>query len=128
LEICYKCSIRKANVNKINKVTTKSTSEVPGERIIIDICSVNQKSFGGSKYWLIILDDATDMIWVFFLKQMYELAQSIIDFVKVLKNDNKLVKYIWCDNSGENMLLGRKITNEIDHKVKMAFTGPCNPQ
>jgi Reverse transcriptase (RNA-dependent DNA polymerase)/gag-polypeptide of LTR copia-type len=125
---CYECSIAKAKVKKTNKITTKPTSTVPGERISIDISSVNQKSYGGSKFWLLILDDATDMIWSFFLKQKSELPNKVIDFIKELKSDNKIVKYIRCDNSGENMLLGRMVATEIGHKVTMEFTGPSNPQ
>jgi hypothetical protein len=101
LDNCYECSIAKAKIKKINKITIKPTSDVPGERISIDVSSANQMSYGGSKYWLLFLDDATGMILSFFLKQKLELPQKVIDFVKVLKNDNKIIKYIRCNISGK---------------------------
>ena len=61
---------------------TKST--IPGERICFDISSVQQKSYGGSKFWLLIVDQCTDMSWSYFLKRKSDLATTMIKFIKDL--------------------------------------------
>ena len=47
-----------------NKVIARSN--VLGERSYIDISSIKSKALGGSKFWLLIIDDATDFCWNFF--------------------------------------------------------------
>ena len=42
---------------------------IPGEHICFDISYVQQKIYGGSKFWLLILDQCTDMIWSYLLKR-----------------------------------------------------------
>jgi hypothetical protein len=36
---------------------------------MIDTSSVKKASFGGSKFWLLVIDDYTDMCWSTFLKK-----------------------------------------------------------
>jgi len=61
-------------------------------------------SFSKSKYWLLIVDDATDYCWSFFLKSKDKTFKTMIGLVKDLTDiEKKSVKYIWCDNSGENL-------------------------
>ena len=41
-------------------------SSIAGERMYIDISSIQQISFGGAQYWLLIVDEATKMKWSYF--------------------------------------------------------------
>ena len=36
-------------------------SVVPGERLCIDISSIKAKSYGGNKFWLLVVDECTDV-------------------------------------------------------------------
>jgi hypothetical protein len=57
---CSNCQTAKSKQNSVMKESeTKST--IPGERIFIDTSSVKTKSFGGSKFWLLVVDDCTDV-------------------------------------------------------------------
>ena len=55
---CEHCFVSKAKQKNAPKVTeTKST--VAGERLFVDISLVKFPSYGGSKFWLLLMDDAS---------------------------------------------------------------------
>ena len=57
---CEDCRIGKAKQSNMNK-EVNSKSEIPGERIFIDISSGKKASLGGKHHWLLVVDDYTDM-------------------------------------------------------------------
>jgi len=71
----------------------------------VDISSTENKSYGKKRFWLlVVLDDATDYCWSFFLKQKSKTGKVLMDLIKRLKdNKNVTVKKIHCDTAGENM-------------------------
>ena len=77
----------------------------------MDVSSVKQKTYLGSKYWLLVLDEFTKMKWSFFLKAKSELPEKMILFLTKLqaKTGNPVkdvtVRYIRCDGAGENKAL-----------------------
>ncbi len=50
--------------------------------ILLDISSVKGKSYGGSKFWILVIDEATDMKWSFFVKKKNKLAEKVIGLIK----------------------------------------------
>ena len=98
---CHECALAKIKQHKIAKETT-TRSNVPGERLCIDISSVRSPSYGGAKFWLLIIDDASRMCWSTFLKHKSETGERVICFVKNLKENNYIVR---CDNAGENQTI-----------------------
>jgi hypothetical protein len=50
------CAIVKANQKTVNKVWFGS-SNIPGERIYINISSIKVTSLGGAKFWALAVDD-----------------------------------------------------------------------
>jgi hypothetical protein len=57
--VCIECALSKIRVKNFghddeNQATTK------GERISVDISSINKVSYGGAKYWLLIQDEFTN--------------------------------------------------------------------
>ncbi len=69
----------------------------------MDISSMDNKSFGKKRFWLLVVDDATDYCWSFFLKEKSKTGKVLTDLIKRLKdNKNVTVKKICCDNAGEN--------------------------
>jgi hypothetical protein len=53
---CFDCATAKIKQSRIAKVSHTTTSK-PSEHIYIDISSVKTVSYGGSKFWLLIVDD-----------------------------------------------------------------------
>ena len=78
-------------------------STIPGKHICFEIISVQQKSYGVSKFWLLIVDQCTDMSWSYFSERKSGLATTMIKFIKYLraKHVKKKSKIIRCDNAGE---------------------------
>jgi hypothetical protein len=98
---CKQCAISKARQKSINK-EWKGSSQIPGERLYIDISSIKNASYGKSKFWALVVDDYTDYCWSTFLKSKGELKAKMMILLTALKIAGIEVKFIWCDDSGEN--------------------------
>ena len=123
-EDCLRGKARRMNVNK----ESKNRATMPGERLMIDISSVktpNNKKVG--RFWLLVMDEATDMKWSFFLKNKSQQVPLLLGFIKNLKEMNKPVKFIRCDNAGENYSFQKKIEEE-GMNIKFEFTARQTPQ
>jgi hypothetical protein len=126
LRVCKDCAIGKARQKNVNKLN-EHKSIIKAERLYIDISSTSDESFGGSNFWILIVDEATRMKWSFFIKQKSDLAETLIKFLKSLEQEGNIVQYIRCDNSGENNKF-RDMCIEEKFKIKFEFTAPNTPQ
>ena len=68
LEPCQECQESNIRQKAVAKFTS-TKSNVPGERIFIDTSSIKEKTLGGSKYLLGIVDDASNYTWGSMLKK-----------------------------------------------------------
>ena len=94
----------------------------------MDISSIKAKSLGGAKFWLLIVDECTKMMWLFFLKQKSNAASIMIPFLKDLEiKHGKKVKYIWCDNADENKVVDKDSKNDR-FGFKFKYMAPGTPQ
>ena len=57
-----------------------NASKLPGERFYIDLAWIRTRSYSGSQYWCLAVDDCTGMCWSVFMKHKSELAEKLIDF------------------------------------------------
>ena len=124
---CEHCMIAKAKQKGVPKIR-KERSTVPGQRIFIDISSPTKKSVGGSKHWLLVLDDCTDMPFSFFLSNKDLLEVNLIPWIKEMKTKHGIVvKIIRCDNAGENNSLQATCESE-GLGITFEYTAPGTPQ
>jgi hypothetical protein len=105
--------------------TPITKSHVPGERIFIDISYLSYPSIAGNKFWLLVLDHATDMVWSMFLRAKSETTERLLVFIKKMKDRKNPVKIIRLDNSEENQRL-RKKTQHM--KIIYEFITSHTPQ
>jgi hypothetical protein len=77
LEPCAHCKVVNAKQMDIQK-TTETKSEMPGERVFLDISCAHHKTMGGSKFWLMMVDDATGMAWSCMLKQKSDTTKEVM--------------------------------------------------
>ncbi len=69
----------------------------------MDISSIKYESLEKAKFWLLLIDDATDNCFSFFMKQKSELNKTVRDLVNNLKAQQGIkVGIIHCDNASEN--------------------------
>ena len=127
LKSCESCLRAKAKQKMIKKETEEKSS-VPGERVFIDITPMKFSSLGGSRNWLLVVDDFSDFCWAFFLKRKDELAEKMISFVKEMRNKFRIeIKKIRMDGAGENI----SFKEEVERKgwgIQFELTGPGTPQ
>jgi hypothetical protein len=101
---CEQCAIAKAGQKNLNK-NWLGSSNLPGERLYVDISSIQERSFGGAKFWALIVDDYTDYCWSFVMKNKLDFNARIKMLLTDLKIAIRIVKFIRCDDAGENMTM-----------------------
>ena len=85
-ENCILAKIRQRNVKKTAPPTTTK-----GERLFMDISSIKQQSYGGSKFWCLIVDQHTGMKWSISLKKKSDLTDKVVLFLKNLHEKDKVI-------------------------------------
>jgi hypothetical protein len=58
-KICEDFALAKERQRNVNK-NWKGRSQLPGERVYLDISSIKGERYGGSCFWALVLDDHTD--------------------------------------------------------------------
>jgi hypothetical protein len=81
------------------------SSNLPGERLYVDISPIKERSIGAAKFWALIVDDFTDYCWSFILRNKSDLKVKIKTLLTEIKIANPNVRFIRCDNAGENMTM-----------------------
>ena len=104
LEPCEPCAESKSRQKDVSK-SLVPRSKQKSERIFLDGTSVKHTSVGGSKHWVVALDDATNKLWSFFMKNKDGQVDLLLDHFKDLKAKGTPVKFVRCDNAGENKSL-----------------------
>ena len=127
LRSCVPCNLAKIHDLPISKKNGVPRTGTPGERIFLDVSYFPNPSIANNKYWLLIVDDATDMCWSFFLKAKSDLAQTVIHFLYTMRHRGTPVKYIRLDNSGENRSLQQQ-TTKLFMNLQYEYTAPGTPQ
>ena len=82
MDQCVDCDMAKAKQLNLNKEMVPQ-SAVPREHLFIDISSTEAESYGKSKYWLLVIDNATDYCWSFFLRQKTKLQIESLNWLKI---------------------------------------------
>jgi len=101
----------------------------PLELIHSDLCGPMQTlSIGGSKYFLSFIDDFSRKIWVYFLKNKFEVFEKFQEFkIMVEKEFGQSIKTLISDNGGE--FKSNDFMNFCKyHGIKRQFTTPYTPQ
>ena len=126
---CEDCAEAKIRMKNISKETTHEVARYRGERIMIDISSVQEVSRGGNKFWLLIMDEFTGYCWSIVLRNKSELSKTMLHWIKNFNKEHKTkVKYIRCDNAGENHKFMKDTKEHLDYYVRFEFTAPNTPQ
>jgi transposase InsO family protein len=126
-EVCEDCKMGNARQKNVPK-TTERQSERAGELLYIDISSVKHRSYGGSKFWLLVIDDYTDRAWSFFLRRKSHQVKHVLSLITDLKAKHGVrVERIRCDNAGENKLL-ETVSRKQGYGLEFEYTPPGSPQ
>ena len=121
---CPGCMYAKAKQKKVNKLT-KERATKSGERLFFDTSGPYPRSLGGNLYWLKIVDDYSRKNWNFLMKKKSEVAQKIIDHIKILTINGNAFRFVRCDNAGEHNEIKRFCER---NNIIMEMTTPNTPQ
>jgi hypothetical protein len=121
-DTCEQCSIAKARQKNVNK-NWLGSGNLPWERLYVYISLIQERSFGGAKFWALIVDDDSDYCWSFVLKNKLDLKVKINTLLTDLMIANWNVRFIRYYDAGENMTT--KNDPEINRfGIKFEFLGP----
>jgi len=74
-----------------------------------------------------VVNEATNMKWSFFLQTKNQQVPVLQNFIKTLKDMGCPVKFIQCDNAGENESLNKQMEEE-GSSIRFEFTARQTPQ
>ena len=124
---CESCAVSKMKQKNVQKFTENKALE-KGERLFLDISHVKGKSSGGSKYWLLIIDEATQFQWSYFLSSKKQTKVRLLELVTDLKaTKDIIVRTVRCDNAGENRDADNHL-RQAGKGVKFEYTSSDTPQ
>ena len=83
-KLCASCVLSKAQKKPISKQETLPKAKLPAERLFLNISGSKNKSLGGNKFWLLVLDDVTDNSFSFFLTEKSQTTEVMLPFLKLL--------------------------------------------
>ena len=93
--------------------------------LFFHISSPSTPTFGGKKHLLLVVDDSSNFVWSFFLKEKSDQVDIMIGLIKNFKNKYNLqIQYLCCDNAGENIAFNkaRYATTEWLHQKRICYS------
>ena len=73
------------------------------------------------------MDDKSDFVWSYFLKKKGAQVDVLVKLIKTLKAKHFSVKYIRCDNAGENKSF-EVACQDLGWDMTFEYTPPHSPQ
>ena len=71
------------------------------------------------QYWILMVEEESKYKWSKFVRLRSEMASIIIERLLCMRQLNKKVRFIRCDNAGENTIIEEKLTYENIKNVKI---------
>ena len=62
-------------------------ADEPGDRLFMDISSIEYASAGGAKFWTLFIDDCTDFVFCIYLKKKLLLSTDGIKLINGIENN-----------------------------------------
>ena len=103
-------------------------SKTLGEWLFFDVSSPLTHTFRCEKQWLLDMEDSTNCMWSYFLKEKLDLKNVVMGLIKKLKTKyNIWIQYLQFDNVGESVDFERACKQE-GMGMKFKYIAPGNPQ
>ncbi len=119
---CLSCTIAKAKQKNTVKESKHEAAKSCGERIYTDIASVKPKDgiVPSRPHWCIKVDEKTQMKFSSFHKNKDDMVEPSCELFHKWNLTGKTVKFIRCDNAGENRTLEKR-ANGVEWKLNIQF-------
>ena len=86
---CIECSLAKDRQKDVPIPGRNQNSDL-GERLFIEIISIKSMIYRNKKYWNLIVDESTNMMWSLFLPQKSDLPDRFVKLLKMLESQHKV--------------------------------------
>lgn len=124
---CESCQHGKAH--RLEFKDSEKQSWKPGEYIHTDVCGpFSEESIGGSRFYLLFIDEASDYRVVYFLKHKSDVFERLRDYERMVANKfGRNIKVLRADN-------GREYSNNAtinylkSHGIILENTAPYTPE
>jgi hypothetical protein len=123
---CNECTLGKA----VHLLFLSSNLHVstPMELIHSDLSGLFPASVGGSQYWMILVDDASQYTWVLTLKQKSEAFEDFQAWhMRITTQTGRILKVLQTDN-GSEYLSDEWTTYQADHGITHQTSTPYSSQ
>lgn len=126
---CESCVLGKHHRRLFDRTGTSATS--PGSLIHTDTCGpMQERSIGGSRYFVLFKDDYSHFRTIFFIKEKGEVKRVLDTYLKIVKMDtNFVINIVRSDNGLEFVNLDVKSildANGICHQRTVPYTPEQN--
>lgn len=132
LGVCESCTVAKAKQKNVPKVSEHIPSNIPNERIYLDIATVKQMPNEPRitrPHWRIMVDECTQMKFSNFFETKNGMIEPTCIWLDKWRQNGKPVKFIRLDNAGENKgLQSRSISSDWKLNIEYEFTASDTPQ
>jgi Reverse transcriptase (RNA-dependent DNA polymerase) len=131
---CEACAIGKARQKNIIVKPKKATNFENSGRIHLDISSIINTEYAEFErtpkpYWRIIVDERTQLKFSDFHTTKSGMVEPTCELIQSWKNSGKSIKYIRCDDGGENKALEKRLkSSDWKINIKFEYTGRDTPQ
>lgn len=126
IELCESCV-----KGKMSRLTFGSRTKAKSVLEIVhsDVCGpISPISYAGNKYFVTFIDDYSNFVCVYIIKEKSEVFTVFKEFVRMVRTKfNKNISVLRCDNGGEYRLENLKLFCKENGTV-MDFTNPYTPQ
>ncbi len=124
---CHHCAISKAHRSLIPKERTSERAKGMLDRIHSDVCGpMDLPSLGGSKYFVTFIDEHSNWVVVYLMKQKSEVADCFLQFEKYAERQTgRKIRVIRSDRGGEYLsnALSKYLKHRgIVHELTAAYT------
>jgi len=124
MQPCAACAAGKAKQKNVPKASEHIASKANAERIYMDISTIKGEKDGpkvnAKRHWRILVDERTQMKFSKFFTTKSGMVEPTLEQIAKWKANNLVVKYIRCDNAGENKTL-QKRSESKDWKMNLQF-------
>ncbi|GKA97839.1 retrovirus-related pol polyprotein from transposon TNT 1-94 [Tanacetum coccineum] len=127
-KVCESCVLGKQTKQVFPVGKAKRANEIL-ELVHADLCGpMRTESLGGSKYFLLFIDDYSRMSWIYFLQQKSETFDHFKRFKALTEKQSwKSLKVLRYDRGGE-FLLNEFVSFCEEHGIKRELTAPYSPE
>ncbi|KAF8750124.1 Encoded by [Rhizoctonia solani] len=123
---CNECAL--AKVCRSLFLPSASIAAAPLELVHLDLCGPFPHLVGGSKYWMILLDDATRYCWVLPLKSKSNAFEAFKAWHKRVTTQTGHVLKVLCSNNGSKYFSAQWSNYVADHGLVCQTSAPYSLQ